>query len=163
MMSANLIQSLAQLLKIQQSLNKIASEKTELLKRNEIQELEKLLQKEEQQVYLLEKADEARHEAVLQFMQAKGVESEDAIVSSLYPLLSEEDQALVEKLQMKLMEELIELKERNELNEELTKQSLYYVNASLTMFNPESASVTYKRPNHKMQENERQSIFDSKA
>lgn len=163
-MSANIIQSLEQLLKIQQRLNELAEEKTELLKKNEVKKLEELLKSEELEVHLLEQAELKRQTVVAEFLRKNGIEAEDTTLSALYPYLTGQDKQQFDKLQMKLVEVLVELKERNELNEQLTKQSLYFVNASLAMLSPESnASVTYQRPDHKTQAQGRQSIFDSKA
>lgn len=163
-MSANLIQSLAQVLKSQQRLNEIALEKTELLKKNEVKKLEELLKKEELEIHLLEQTERKRLAAVTEFMNQNGIEAEDTTMSALLPYLTGNDKERFEKLQMKLVEELVELKERNELNEQLTKQSLYFVNASLAMLSPEeTTAMTYQRPNNKKQEQGRQSIFDSKA
>lgn len=159
-----MIQTLAQLLKIQQRLNDLAKEKTELLKQNEVQKLEKLLKAEEAEVYLLEEAERKRQTAVSNFMQKQGIENEETTMSALSRYLTGEDKELFEKLHVKLMEEVVELRERNELNEQLTKQSLYFVNAQLAFLSPESTTnVTYQRPNNKTEGQSRQSIFDSKA
>lgn len=159
-----MIQTLAQLLKIQQRLNQLAKEKTELLKQNEVQRLEKLLKAEEVEVYLLEEAERKRQTAVVDFMRKHEIKNEEMTMSALSHYLTGKEKELFEQLHEKLMETVVELKERNDLNEQLTKQSLYFVNAQLAILSPESsANVTYQRPNHKNEETSRQSIFDSKA
>ncbi|PWA12628.1 hypothetical protein DCC39_05245 [Pueribacillus theae] len=163
MTAQNIIQSLAMLLKIQQQLNDLTIEKTEFLKQNEIKKLEELLKAEEKQIKLLGKADENRQKAVEDFLNRKGIVIEDVTLSSLYPFMEENDREIIRKLHAKLSEEIIKMKEQNELNQQLTKQSLQFVNASLEMLSPEPEEVTYKHPENKKTDGSHRSFFDSKA
>lgn len=164
-MSQKIIQSLSRLLEIQECLLKTAEEKIELLKNNDVEQLEKLLKKEEKEVDLLEKVEQERQLAVANFMKQHGIESEEDTLSSIVPYLNEEDKQLVQQLSEKLVQTMVELKEYNDLNEQLTKQSLYFVNAQLAAFSPETDSTyAYQHPNQKHKTQQRtQSIFDSKA
>lgn len=163
MTAQNIIQSLAMLLKIQQQLNDLTIEKTEFLKQNEIKKLEELLKAEEKQIKLLGKADENRQKAVEDFLSEKGIVIEDVTLSSLFPFMEENERVMIRKLHAKLSEEIFKMKEQNELNQQLTKQSLQFVNASLEMLSPESVEVTYQHPENKKTGGSHRSFFDSKA
>lgn len=159
-----MIQTLAQLLKIQQRLNHLAKEKTDYLKQNAVQELERLLKVEETEVNLLEEAERKRQMAVTDFIHQHDIENENVTMSTLSRYLTGKEKDLFEKLQIKLGKEAVKLKNQNTLNDELTKQSLYFVNVQLEMLSPKStATVTYQPPSTKSSDQSRRSIFDSKA
>lgn len=163
-MSQQIIETLSRLLEIQERLTKTAQEKIDLLKNNEVEKLEQLLKEEEKAVDLLERLEQERQAAVVEFMKQHGLESEETTLSAIMPHLTEEDQQLVQHLQEKLLQTMVELKQYNDLNEQLTKQSLYFVNAQLAAVTPDTDSTyTYQRPNQKQTAQRPQSIFDSKA
>ena len=159
-----MVQILAQMLKIHQRLNRLAKEKTELLKQNDVENLEKLLKAEEAKVHLLEEAERKRQAAVYDFMKNHGIEHEEPTMSVLSQYLTGKEKEQFQALHAELTEAAAELKRRNELNEQLTKQSLFFINAQLAMLSPDSqTSVTYQHPNDKKISQRRHSIFDSKA
>lgn len=163
-MSQPIIESLSRLLEIQERLIKTAQEKIELLKNNDVEKLEKLLKEEEKEVDLLEKVERERQTAVAEFITQHGIETEEHTLSAIMPYFDENDRKVVTQLQEKLLETIADLKQYNDLNEQLTKQSLYFVNAQLAALTPNTdSSYTYQHPNQKPKPQRPQSIFDSKA
>jgi len=163
-MSQQIVQTLSRLLEIQERLLKTAQEKIELLKNNDVEQLEKLLKEEAKEVDLLEKVERERQTAVAEFIKQRGIETEEHTLSAILPHLNENEQEAVEQLQEKLVETIADLKQYNDLNEQLTKQSLYFVNAQLAALTPDTDSpYTYQHPNQKPKTQRPKSIFDSKA
>lgn len=163
-MSQQIVQSLSRMLEIQVRLLETAREKIELLKNNDVEQLEKLLKKEEKEVDLLEKVERERQTAVAEFIKQHGIETEEHTLSAIMPYLDENDQKTIEQLQEKLLETIADLKQYNDLNEQLTRQSLYFVNAQLAALTPNTDSTYgYQHPNQKLKPQRPQSIFDSKA
>lgn len=163
-MGQQIVQTLSRLLEIQERLLKTAQEKIELLKNNDVETLETLLKEEEKTVELLEKTEQERQTKVNEFIKQQGIETEEATLSAIIPYMDEKDRQAAEQLQEKMLETIADLKRLNDLNEQLTKQSLYFINAQLAALTPETDSrYTYQRPNQKPNTQRPQSIFDSKA
>ena len=158
-----LIEALALLLQEQQALHRLAEEKTEALKKGDMKELERLLSEEDERVKALQQAEELRQKAVSQFLRQKGLADEDITLSVLIKLVSRDEGERLKELRESLIEGISALKKRNELNRQLTTQSLQFVNATLEMLAPQSKSVTYSRPDDRQEEENRRSMFDSRA
>lgn len=157
-------ETLTQLLDIQKRLNELAREKTEVIKQNDVEKLEELLKAEETTVQLLEKVEDKRQAVVSAFLKEHRIEDAEPTMSTLANYLPAEQKQRFEELHEALLEEIVELKERNELNDLLTKQSLYFINASLELVSPESEKMNYQNPKSKQTPPpSRQSFFDSKA
>lgn len=164
MAEQQLIDALTHLLHVQRKLHKIAQKKTNLLIKNDVQQLNELLKAEANEVHVLEKAEAKRQRVVEQLVEKHKLSDEQMTLMALSPFLPEEEQKRLAQLQKQLASEIASLQTQNELNEDLTHRSLQYVNASLAMIAPEPAQATYRHPEQKKQRVPSQrSMFDSKA
>jgi flagellar biosynthesis/type III secretory pathway chaperone len=74
------------------------------------------------------------------------------------------ERAMLEKLRDDLTAVISELKNINQLNQQLTEQSLQFVNVMLDMLMPQPPEMNYGAPNKAAAPYEgRRSLFDSKA
>lgn len=164
MSAQSIIQTLQQLINLHRELNKMAQEKTEAIKAEELKSLSSLLVQERKLVVAIEQLENVRQSDVHAFLREKGVQDGTALLSECIQYASENERTELTRLGAELREEIISLKERNELNQQLIYQSLQFVNLNLNLMLPENESYTYDRPQDP--EGERQpskSLFDSKA
>ncbi|WP_216830369.1 flagellar protein FlgN [Alkalihalobacterium elongatum] len=155
---------LADLIKVHKELNQIAVEKTEVVKKGEMAALDMLIKKESPFIHHLGKLEEKRVLAVEQFINEKGLVTEDVTMKQLIERAPQEEQTLLLKLYRALLSEIDILKKNNQLNQQLIEDSLRFVNLSLDLLTPEPEEVTYQRPTKNQYETgSSRSIFDSKA
>ncbi|WLD92976.1 flagellar protein FlgN [Alkalihalobacillus sp. AL-G] len=145
----------------------ISVEKTETLKENDVNKLDTLLKEEEKTIQLIERIENDRISAVERLLNEKGIVADDnPSLGQLIRFYNIKEQGQLEELQEKLRETIERLQEQNELNNDLTRQSLQFVNASLSLMEPTQSTATYERTGQAKQTNsyeQRQSMFDSKA
>ncbi|MCA1064587.1 flagellar protein FlgN (plasmid) [Rossellomorea sp. AcN35-11] len=131
---------------IYENLNQLADRKTKALKENEIKTLDSIMQQEE--VY---------NKKILQLLQAR-----DEFFSN-YGQTSESDSKEIEQVSKRLMEASNEFSKKNEINQTLVKQSLYYINMNINMLTPQNQSDTYSPKNKKSSEKPNRVFMDSKV
>ncbi|MGP4078947.1 flagellar protein FlgN [Pseudalkalibacillus sp. R45] len=145
----------------------ISVEKTEALKKNDITVLDKLLNEENKCIQTIERIENERIREVETLLNAQGiVVDENPSLAQLLRFYDHEGQAKLIHAQNQLRQTIQELQDQNELNHELTRQSLQFVNASLSLMEPKKTTANYGRPGQTNQQNGYQksrSIFDSKA
>ncbi|MGM7702919.1 flagellar protein FlgN [Pseudalkalibacillus sp. Hm43] len=145
----------------------LSVQKTETLKKNDIKSLDHLLSLETQCIQRIESLEDNRVREVELLLNRNGiVADENPALAQLLRFFDEEDQEQLIAVQEKLKVTIQQLQEQNELNNELTRQSLQFVNASLSLMEPKKPTGNYRRPGQAQQKNsyqKQQSIFDSKA
>ncbi|WP_096202424.1 flagellar protein FlgN [Bacillus sp. FJAT-45350] len=155
---------MADLIKLHQTFNQLAVEKTEAIKNSDMPSLDKLLKQETAYVKKLRKLEEDRLFVVNQYLANEGLVTEGVTMGNLVELVPSTEQVLLGKLQKALLSEIDRLRKRNELNQQLIEDSLRFVNLSLDLIAPEPEEVNYKRPTKtSYEENTGRSLFDSKA
>lgn len=161
MSAARLIKALETLIGLHEQLNKIAVQKAEFVKDNELESLQELMKIEGKYIQAVRQIDKARDEAVHGIIQDTAVEK---TITNCMNYVSESERQELQSLQQTLLTELTELQKQNHLNQELLQQSLHFVNFSIEMMLPEPEEYNYERPEkvgyHPAQG---RSIFDSKA
>jgi flagellar biosynthesis/type III secretory pathway chaperone len=159
-MSANkLIDTLEKLLTLHQSLLKLAEQKTDILKKGDMEGLNALLANEQKHITAIQQVEEIRNEAVEALLQGQDV---DKTISNCIEFTNEPERTKLTQLNAHLTEVITELKERNQLNQQLIHQSLQFVHLTLDMLAPQPASINYGPPKQSTAP-KRQSMFDSKA
>jgi flagellar biosynthesis/type III secretory pathway chaperone len=154
-----LIDSLEKLLTLHQSLLKLAMQKTDILKKGDMEELNALLANEQKHITAIQQMEEKRKEAVETLLQEKDV---DKTISNCIEFTNEPERTKLTQLKDRLTEVITELKERNQLNQQLIHQSLQFVHLTLDMLAPQPASINYGPPQQNATP-KRPSMFDSKA
>ena len=158
---ASVKEQLEKLITLQKSLNKIAEQKTDIIKAGDIDALTAIL-KDEQKHLQAAKQLEAR---LMQVVQNE-VTSKDTPVqlSDLIEISQGTEKEIIEDLRGKLVNELTRLKARNELNQELLQQSLQFINLNLDLLLPTIDSFNYDRRDQQDEPGpSNRSIFDTKA
>ncbi|WP_257350264.1 flagellar protein FlgN [Pseudalkalibacillus decolorationis] len=157
---------LSDLQKAHEQLLGISVQKTDALKQNDISKLDTLLKEEEKSVQSIEKVENERVAEVEALLKGQGIIADNSpSLSQIIRFYNVDDQERLEKSQEELRETIGQLRKQNELNHDLTRQSLQFVNASLSLMGPKQPA-TYERTGQANNTNNygrRQSMFDSKA
>ncbi|OEH92198.1 flagellar protein FlgN [Bacillus solimangrovi] len=156
-----LVESLQKLIKLHEQLFKIAEKKTELIKNNELEELQQLVKVETKYVQAVRQIDKARTQAVDELLDGK---SDERTLTTCMRFVPKESAETLQRLFEQLSALLSQLKRQNDLNQQLIQHSLQFVNFSIDMLLPEPDEFNYESPT-KVDRNVNQGrfIFDSKA
>ena len=141
-----IITSLQQLLELHQSLLSISENKTEVLKKGDLEGLQQLLKTERKHVQAIKKIEAQNVTALLELID------------------NDAEKKALEAVTTTLAEVLVELKQQEQLNQQLTQQSLQFVQLSMNMIAPTIQSINYSNKNKSTTDNTtKRSVFDSKA
>lgn len=159
MSAEKLIQILEKLLKLHENLYDVTLQKTEILKHDRTDELKELLKKEQMFVQAIKQVEEERIAHTAEFLGNVRESTLSACIEKSRGLEKEK----LEKIMNKFTVIMNDLKNRNKLNKELTKQAIQLTAVTLDMIIPREADMNYNKPTSKTTEKQRRSIFDSKA
>jgi len=160
-----IIQALNNMTKLHRSMVALAKQKTEIIKRGDINSLQNLLKEENKHIQAIQRLEMGLKNETILFLQKNRVEMEQPSLSAAIEIANElEKEALLQGKQ-ELENEIRELSIQNQLNQQLLEQSLQFVNISLDLLQPDIDSYNYDRSENGAQENRQQSrsLFDSKA
>lgn len=165
MSTDRIINTMEKLIKLHRSLNKLAIQKTDIVKAGDMEALNRLLQEEQKHVKAIETVENERVDSTNTLLNAVGELSIEPTISNCLPYIEETNQQQLEELRKQLLDEISSLKDRNYLNQQLIYQSLQFVNVSLDMLRPQPVqNLNYERPQHmKANSNGFKGSFDSKA
>lgn len=164
-MSAELLlRTLEKLLKLHTSFYKLAVEKTDILKKDDIEALNSHMKEEQKYILAIRQIDEERKKIVDQLLTNAQLQEAERTLRNCIEITAEPEKSSLTDMQQQLTKIVEEVKQRNVLNQQLTHQSLQFVNMTLEMIRPQPQAITYTRPNAKQIENKNaRSMFDSKA
>ncbi|WP_100405460.1 flagellar protein FlgN [Bacillus solitudinis] len=165
MSAKQIIQSLAELIRVHQQLNEAAIKKMDFIKKGDMSALETLVREESKLVSKLRITELIREKQVLTFFNEQGKVTEDVTIGAMLPLLNEDEQSTLAKLQKALVQEVTILKRQNERNQSLVEESLRFVNLSLDLLMPSAEDISYTRPHEREDQatDYKHSTFDSRA
>lgn len=165
-MSAQMIiQALNNMTKLHRSMVALAKQKTEIIKKGDINSLQNLLKEENKHIQAIQRLEMGLKNETTLFLQKNRIEMEQLSLSAAIEIANElEKEALLQGKQ-ELENNIKELSIQNQLNQQLLEQSLQFVNISLDLLQPDIDSYNYDRSENGAQENRQQSrsLFDSKA
>lgn len=161
MAAEKLIQSLQKLLKLHQNLHEVTLQKTELIKKDQINELKELLKKEQMYVQAIKQVENERISQTADFLGNE----EESTLSLCIEKAEGNEKGQLQHLAAELTDTIKKLKAVNQLNKELTHQAMQFVSISLDMLAPKENVSNYQRPDGQNQQTEkvRRSLFDSQA
>lgn len=164
-MSKQFVQIIQAMTVLHEKFNKSAKEKLTVIKEGDMTALERIMKDESVLIQQLHKLEATRLHEVEVLAAGKGLVKEDVTIETLLPFFSEGERKEVEHWQDRLLSEIMELKQQNDLNQQLLEESLRFVNMSLDAMQPQSQFENYQVPNMKNKENTdtKHSLFDSKA
>lgn len=146
-----------------EELLQISEDKTEYIKKGDMEQLSKLLIQERKQLQLITQIEADRQQQVEHIFNHLHIDSEDKTVSKLLKYVNTEDEKReIEHHVTALVEIIVKLKQSEQLNNDLLQQSMQFVQFSLDMLQPSMKNMNY---NEKSSGNEtvKRSVFDSKA
>lgn len=159
-----LLKSLQALIKLHESLYTIAVDKMNDLKHDNVERLGEQLKAEQSHLAAIRQVDRQRERAVQSLAHLYGMEETSPTVSDLLAVIQDdtERQQLAEAREQ-LLEVMDRLQKQNELNQQLTYQSLQVVNFSLSMFRPPNKeTMNYSKEEVKgVRGVQRKGLFDS--
>ncbi|MFM1651268.1 flagellar protein FlgN [Brevibacillus sp. B_LB10_24] len=139
---------LENLLNLHRSLLALAADKKRVLLAGEIDALVEITHQEQKLIKAVTLAEQNRIEIVQELLKAKGLPgTEGTIAGLLKTLTSAEEKKRLKNIREQLLGIVSELREANELNQQLLGQSLSFVNANLELLtdSPEEDFV-YRKP-----------------
>jgi flagellar biosynthesis/type III secretory pathway chaperone len=161
-----LLQTMDKLIQIHLSMLELSEQKTNILVHNQVDKLNKIVNKETNLIKQITKLDQQRIEDISEFLLQKGYRPNPNItVGDLIKLVVkvEEKKSLADK-QDQLLGTIGKLRELNQLNQKLVEQSLSFLEFSIDLIlGPSEDDVVYQNPVQQHQGIKRNGIFDSKA
>ncbi|GEL78712.1 flagellar protein FlgN [Tenuibacillus multivorans] len=159
-----IVEHLEKLYQLNESLLTLSKQKTELVKKSQIDEFNELLMKERKHAQAIEQVESKRVKLTDEWFQQHAPNESEQTISQLIELL--EDEALKGQLQEvyeKLIYNLADLKQQEALNQDLIQQSLQFIELSMEMFQPQSKNINYDKTKDQPNQKPNTSVFDSKA
>lgn len=161
MLVEKLIQTLNKLLQLHQNLYQVTLQKTDYLKRNDVDKLKEILKKEQMFVQAVKQIEDERIQLTANYLGRE----HDLTLSACINQTEGNHRHQLEEVEKDFSEVMDKLRASNELNRELTQQALQFVSLSLDILMPQENITNYQRPNGQQPQidNTRRSIFDSQA
>lgn len=164
MQAQQLLTTLEKLYKLHTSLYDISLEKTEVIKKGDVESLNEFIKKEQNHISAINTLETQRQGLAAQYLEQKGVQLQGPpSLSSVIVHAQETEKAHYQKLKQKLMEITGKLKDQNELNQKLVYQSLQFINMNLSVIHPMPQQGNYTKPKQPKGQTSQNSMFDSKA
>lgn len=138
--------------------------KTELIKAGEIDNLSKIIMDERKYLQQVTQLEQKRQQVTEVIYEKYGISSEERTISELLEHL--EDESIGKQLEqsvVKLVENIVKLKQNEQLNNDLIQQSMQFVQLSLDMLQPSVQNINYDDRSTGKDVARKQSVFDSKA
>lgn len=160
-----IISILEKLEKMHKSLLEHAYRKTELVKNNDMAELDNMLKVEQSHVAAIEQLEEERQQKVMEYFRSKGIEvsTPPTVLELIEATEDEKERKQLADIRERLLQVIEQLKRQNDLNQQLIFNSLQLVNVTLNMLRPQPEPFNYSGKNASGGGVLRQSMFDSKA
>lgn len=165
-----LIKVIEDIFKLQLDMIKLANLKKEVLISGDIDELSKIIKQEASWVKTLSKLEAERIAAIKQLLMERKLSDDNITITDLIKVLeSQAEKDQLHELNLKLTNTLEEIQSLNDLNTQLIKQSLDYIENMINTITGENRqqSYTYGRPTMKQPDvtgmPSSKSIFDKKA
>lgn len=162
-----IIATLEKLERMHKSLLELAYKKTELVKANDMSELDQLLKNEQAHVAAIDTLEQQRQLMVTDYLRANGIAySDKPTVGELINAATDqsEKEALI-SVRERLLSLVQELKTQNDLNQKLVYQSLQFINLTLEAVRPARPdSFNYSNAEVRGQSNVgKKTYYDSQA
>jgi flagellar biosynthesis/type III secretory pathway chaperone len=145
----NVITVLEQLTEAHVQLNDIAKDKRAAIMANDLDVLTKTMKAESKWIKRITELDQARIDVSIRLLEENGVKSQrNVTLHQLFGVVYNlEQRAKLSNLERQLKEQLNELRQRNELNQQLLQQSIDFVQFSIEIIVPQpDESYIYRNP-----------------
>lgn len=159
MSAAQFIDLLNKYVTVHRQLLQSGRAKTEALKKGDMERLTAIMKEEQKHVNVLHQLEKER----TQLMEATGLSGNEWTFAACIERAEESEKSELQALQQELSAVVLELRDLNELNQQLIQQSLQFVHMTLDLILPQPPEVNYRHPNAAPPHEKGRSIFDSKA
>lgn len=141
----NIYATLEKLERMHKSLLELAYKKTEIIKVNNMEALDRMLKDEQAHVAAIDQLEQQRQLQVTQYLRAKGHAPTDkiSVADVIMVAENEADQQKLQDVRNRLLTIIEDLRKQNDLNQKLTFQSLQFVNLTLDMLRPQPSQINY--------------------
>lgn len=157
-----IINTLKKLITIHKELCKVSEEKTDIIIDGSVEKLQHLLGKERKYLQLLEQFEMKRQREVEKWFEVNDLLTEEMTITNMLQVITNEiDKKKLEKVTIELTNIITRLKQQEQLNQDLIRQSMQFVHMSLEMINPTINDMNYGEKISNRTEN--RSVFDSQA
>ncbi|MDC3416125.1 flagellar protein FlgN [Aquibacillus salsiterrae] len=158
-----IVDTLTKITQLHHSLLSVSQTKTEVLKEGDTAKLQTLLVQERKHVQAIEQLELKRIDLVKAWATANKQDTDTTTVSAMLDVLTDgHEKELLEQATVGLVDVLVSLRSQEQLNHELTQQSLQYIELSLNMLSPSLKHLNYNNQSTQTTVPNR-SLFDSKA
>ncbi|MCA1031438.1 flagellar protein FlgN [Bacillus timonensis] len=153
---------LEKIIKLHDLLYQLAEKKTDIIKQGDIDALSQLMKEEQKYMLAIRQLEGERINLSKEILRGY---NQDETLAAVITVVDEPFKTTLTHLREQLIDVVVKLKDQNELNQQLTQQSLHFVNMSLDMIQPRPQVVNYENPSKSKQESSTssRSMFDSKA
>lgn len=136
-MTSGLVKQLTDILNqendIYDTISKLSNNKTQIIVEGKVAELENVVKIEQSLVMKIAKLEEQRENIVDKLCAQLGRKANEVTISDLLVLVGEKESRELKDSQLKIRETLNGLKQKNELNSKLLKNSLEYIDFSINV------------------------------
>ena len=161
-----IVSILEKLEKMHRSLLQLANQKTEIVKKGDIDGLQEILKSEQSHVAAIEVLEKQRQQMVTDYLRAKGIALTDTptVADVIEAAETEEEREQLEDVRKQLLSVIDYLRIQNDLNQKLVYQSLQFVNVTLDLLRPQPDQINYSgQPVRGENKGSKKSLFDSQA
>lgn len=152
-----------EILKLYQEVLEIGYRKRDVLVQNSVEDLIKITKEEDVLLIQLAKLDKMQKGMIKELSQIYGLGNKKVTLNQLSQMADQEMKSNLINVEQELSKVVKELKELNEVNNQLVNQGLFIANYSLNLLTQTKASPTYN-PNEKTSPiSHNKALFDSKA
>lgn len=130
---ASMIEILKKELNYYKDLLELSNTKKTVIIEGKVAELDKIVKLEQKMIFDMGQLEKSREEEVSRLCRAMGLKEQEGTLSDINKMLRPEQKNEMESVQKALKKTLAELKTANDINGELIKQSLEYIDYSINL------------------------------
>jgi flagellar biosynthesis/type III secretory pathway chaperone len=164
-LSANpIITELTKLLTLQEDLYDKSKKKTEVVKVGDVEGLKSIINEERKLITSIAAVQKAFIDQSKRFLHHHGISMDTPTLSDCLQKTNDQEKQVLTTLQSQIVNKAEQVRKQNELNQQLLKQSLAFVQMSIDLLSPDISTYNYERTgqNHSHEQPGR-SLFDSNA
>lgn len=158
-----LLTTLQQQLEEYTELHQLSVEKTDFIKKNDISNLNEIINKESKYLLSLDVLEKKRIEAVYAVLSGHEWSGDLPTLSDCLNVVSDEEAMKLRNIQSELKVKMEELRDQNYLNQELIYHSMQFVSLSLSMLKPKQTPPNYGPTAKQQGQQKSEKLFDSQV
>lgn len=158
----NLIKILNEEAKIYEDILKISKNKTDVIVKGKVSELENITNIEQSLVFKMGKLENMRESLIIELAKQLGISNDQMNVSKISKYLDNDQAQRLKAFNDKITSTVKELRDSNELNSRLIKNSLEYINFSINVLSSADTGENNYGHSGVVSEGKKKNFFDVK-